>query len=301
MTKNKPKLLIIGGDSFIGRNFINHYQDHLDLTIVSRKSMGHSNEIILDDFFMLGDENFLGKDCVINFAAIVHQPQIRDEKPYYRVNYQLAVELAKRAKRMGVFSFIQMSSIAVYGSNHISIEKKCNPLDPYGRSKLKADLELQTLQDDSFRVVCLRPSMVYGFPGTPGNLQSLIKLAKFGIPLPVKREGNMRQFLHIEHLLQALYQLSTNISIRGVVILSDEEAVSTKYLIKRIAFHLGKGHTPFFTSRILIWIIEKLRPNLANKLYGDLVIENNYSFDQLGITQILSVDSGIRKTTINIS
>ena len=51
------------------------------------------------------------------------------------------------------------------------------PANFYGDSKVKAEEGLQRLEDDSFKVVILRPPMMYG-KGSKDNYPLLAKLAQ---------------------------------------------------------------------------------------------------------------------------
>ena len=60
---------------------------------------------------------------------------------YFKVNKDLTIETAQKAKESGVKQFIFMSSMIVYNSkeNRITLDTKPNPNNFYGLSKLKAE------------------------------------------------------------------------------------------------------------------------------------------------------------------
>lgn len=77
-----------------------------------------------------------------------------------------------------------MSSMIVYGESAPYGEKKVIvehtvplPANFYGDSKLQADVAVRELADDAFKVIVLRPPMIYG-KGSKGNYPILAKLAK---------------------------------------------------------------------------------------------------------------------------
>ena len=76
----------------------------------------------------------------------------------------MTIEVAKKAKKDKVKQFIFLSSMSVYGLEvgTITSETLPNPNTNYGKSKLMAEEALNKLSDDSFKVVILRPPMVYG-------------------------------------------------------------------------------------------------------------------------------------------
>ncbi len=295
----KFRILIIGGDSFLAHNFIRRYSADIDFSIISRVPTGTSGEYIIDNLFDIPRNNFSGMDTVINFAAIVHRPWEKNKELYRKVNFELSVHLASIAKEKNVGSFIQISTIAVYGNQRlIDSQTPCSPKDFYGIYKLKADVKLLKMESPEFRVVCLRPSMIYGVAGSPGNLTSLINFVNKGIPLPLKGINNKRQFLHIKHFIQALYGIIINKTFKGIIILADKEGVSSSYLIERIAFHLGKKRIPYFSSKILVSLLKGMKPKLMEKLCEDLQITNSYSYEELGIYEYMQVDAGIKSMIV---
>jgi len=156
------KILILGGDSYVGGSFIRYFKDDFSLNVVSRKKTSFKGEIVCNDLDKLPDDVFREDDVVFNFLAIVHQPEENDHEFYYKVNHKLAVRLAEKAKIHGTGLFVQMSTIAVYGRTiFLNYETDENPENHYGRSKLLADRELLDLQGDSFSVLILRPPMIY--------------------------------------------------------------------------------------------------------------------------------------------
>ncbi len=80
---------------------------------------------------------------------------------YFRVNRDLAIEVANKAKEEGVRQFIYTSSIAIYGDDlPIGIVKsidinKPSPTDAYEQSKLEAEIDIQKLNYDKFKLSIL--------------------------------------------------------------------------------------------------------------------------------------------------
>lgn len=67
-----------------------------------------------------------------------------------------------------------------------------------------ADVGVRCLADEAFRVIVLRPPMIYG-KGSKGNYPTLAKLAK---KLPVfPNIDNQRSMLHIENFCEFLCQI----------------------------------------------------------------------------------------------
>ena len=85
------RILIIGGDSFIAGQFIKKYVSTDSITCYSRRPTGYEKEIVVKAFRDMPVEAFSGFDAVINFAAIVHRPELKDQELYDDVNYRMVV------------------------------------------------------------------------------------------------------------------------------------------------------------------------------------------------------------------
>ena len=162
---------------------------------------------------------------------------------YYKVNRDLAIEIAKKAKREGVKQFIFMSSIIVYGSSGrigerkiIDKDTKPSPVDFYGDSKLQAEKGLRALESDIFKVVILRPPMIYG-KGSKGNYPKLSKAARV---LPIFPDiDNERSMLHIDNLCEFIKLMIDN-EESGVFFPQNKEYVKTSEMVKLIADVQGR-------------------------------------------------------------
>ena len=103
------KILITGKNSYIGisvEDWLGKYKDRYVIGTVDTKS---------DDW---KKEDFSKYDLVFHVAGIAHVTTDSKMKDlYYKVNTQLTLEAAKKAKAEGVKQFIFMSSIIVYGDS----------------------------------------------------------------------------------------------------------------------------------------------------------------------------------------
>ncbi len=266
----KDKVIIIGGDSYLARQFIAANQDKFWFTVFSRKATGFRDETVLDDFFQIQLPQCKGA-VVINFAAIVHNSKAAPEL-YQKINYELPLFLAQKSTEAGVYLFIQISTIAVYGSSAIiNIDTPKKPENPYGESKLQAEKALVQLETETFRVCIVRPSMIYG-AGAPGNMLRLIRLVQTGLPLPLRNAIAQRNFLYINNLVFYLSYLVTN-KLSGEFILADNKGVSTADLIGYIAASLERK--PRMFSFPFAGLMKKVAPSLHNKLFGQLRVSCN--------------------------
>lgn len=287
------RIIIVGSDSFIARKFIERYYSEVDFRCFTRLKI-RDNEIIKQDFFDIDTRELEGFDVVINFAAIVHRPDIKDESIYKKVNYSLPLELAQKAKKAGIKHFIQLSTIAVYGeSEEITKNSPVNPVNFYGKYKLLADNDLLKLESENFFVTCLRPSMIYGGGNAPGNMIQLIRLVKKGFPLPFKNISAKRTFLNINNLVQAIHGIIIS-KLNGVILLADEKGYSTSELVSIINAGLKKKDRQFSCS-LCWWLLKKVKPEIVIKLTSELSVRNTYSFKELGVDKKYNLEEGIKE------
>lgn len=259
------KILITGANSYIGVSFEN-WMKQFDGYNIDTVDM-------IDGTWREFD--FSKYDVVFHVAGIAHsdpKPEMKDL--YYKVNTELAVETAEKAKQSGVGQFIFMSSIIVYGSNNYYIDKNTQPMPKnfYGDSKLQADIRLQRLKCDSFNVVCIRPPMIYG-KGSKGNYPRLSALAKKTPVFPDVH--NKRSMLHIDNLCEFVRLMIDN-NESGIFYPQNKEYVNTAELVKTIAAVSGKK---VITTQLFNFVLKPLSKKVTtfNKLFGDMVYDKSMS------------------------
>lgn len=268
------KILITGANSYIGMSFERYMAQWPEKYQVDTVDM-------IDGTWR--EKDFSGYDCIYHVAGIAHSDsgKISPEKAklYYAVNTDLTVETAKKAKAEGVKQFIFMSSAIVYGesapigkSKVITRDTPLSPANSYGDSKVQAEKGILPLSDDSFKVVILRPPMIYG-PGSKGNYPVLSKLAQ---KLPVfPKVDNQRSMLYIDNLMEFVRLMVEN-QEQGIFWPQNAEYSNTTELVKLIAQAHGKKMAviPGFA-----WALKLLShvTGLVNKAFGSLSYEQEIS------------------------
>lgn len=268
------KILITGAGSYIGTSVERYLAQWPEKYQVNTLDM-------LDENWRKAD--FSSYDSVFHVAGIAHSDngELTPEKErlYYRVNTELAIETAWKAKAAGVGQFIYMSSAIVYGSSaplgqlkRITRETPVNPANAYGNSKVKAEEGLLPMSCDSFRVVILRPPMIYG-PGSRGNYPTLAKLA---VKLPVfPKVDNERSMLYIGNLAEFVRLMVENRE-EGIFWPQNREYVNTTDLAKRIAAAHGKK---LLTVGGVSWALKLMgkATALVDKAFGSLSYDQELS------------------------
>lgn len=289
------KIIIVGSKSFIAKQFVSMYSGVFEIKCFSRGERNGS-EIVKYDYFDITEEELQGYDILINFAAIVHVPNTPDSL-YKKVNYDLALNLAKKCKAARVHHFIQMSSIAVYGSaQHITDETIINAENAYGKYKALADAKIWELKSPEFYISIVRPPMVYGGSSTaPGNMQRLITLAQKGIPLPLKSMNNQRHFIHVKNLISCLKCIIENAKESGLYIPSDRKSYSTEDVLNRIGTLTHKDIRLFKLPGFLISILKEVKPEIFERVYGNKTIYAQPELLEIGYKPEYTLTHGLKE------
>jgi nucleoside-diphosphate-sugar epimerase len=107
-----------------------------------------------------------GVDAVIHLAALSNDPIGNlNEAWTHEINYQASLRLAELARDAGAERFLFSSSCIMYGMSEAAVVDEEASLDPkteYARSKVRAELAISELADDSFSPTFLRNGTVYG-------------------------------------------------------------------------------------------------------------------------------------------
>ncbi len=261
-------ILITGANSYIGTSV----EDYIN------KNYPHEYKIDTVDMIDSSwrEKDFSAYDTVFHVAGMAHSDvggaSEETRALYYKVNTELTVETAKKAKAEGVRQFVFMSSAIVYGdsapigkSKVITADTQPMPANFYGDSKLQAERGILSLCDDSFAVAVLRPPMIYG-KGSKGNYPTLAGLAR---KLPIfPNVKNERSMLYVENLCEFVRLMIKN-GESGIFHPQNAEYSNTAELVRMIAAAHGK-------KPILVkgfgWALKIMShaTGLVNKAFGSL-------------------------------
>ncbi len=261
-------ILITGKNSYIGTSLENWLMREPDKYKVDTVDMKDG---------LWKEKDFSVYDVVFHVAGIAHvlsDPKMEDL--YYKVNRDLTIETAEKAKAEGVKQFIFMSSIIVYGDSSSSkriIDKNTvpKPSNFYGNSKLQAEEGIKDLESDDFKIVVLRPPMIYG-KGSKGNYPRLANMAK---KTPVFPDiDNERSMLHIDNLCEFI-KVMIDYEESGLYFPQNKEYVKTSELVRTIAEVHGKR---IWMISWMNWLIKLMfGVGVVRKVFGNLVYEKSIS------------------------
>ncbi|WP_226678993.1 NAD-dependent epimerase/dehydratase family protein [Mesobacillus jeotgali] len=263
------KILITGVNSYVGNSlerWLSSYPEKYTIETISLR----------DDSWK--DKSFSGFDVVFHVAGIAHvssDPEM--EELYYRVNRDLTVDVAKKSKDENVKQFIFMSSIIVYGDSSsderiIDRETRPNPSNFYGNSKLQAEEGIKPLESNNFKIVIIRPPMIYG-KDSKGNYHRLANLARKSPVFP--NIENKRSMLHIDNLCEFVRLMIEN-EESGLFFPQNKEYVKTSEMVRLIADSHGKKIKLTKAFNPLL-VLMGLKIGLINKVFGNLVYADSLS------------------------
>ena len=254
------KILITGANSYVGTSFqkwVSQYPDKYSVDAISLR----------DDRWK--ESSFEGYDVILHTAAIVHVNE-NDTKNYFKVNRDLTLYVAKKAKNDGVKQFIFISTMGVYGTEtgYITNGTIPAPKTPYAKSKHEAEHLLVGISTDEYNVAILRPPIVYG-KGCPGNYDRLSSMA-IKLPFFPKIE-NERSMIYIDNLSEFI-RILVGHGVGGLYFPQNKDYVNSKELVSFIAKSHGKKTKE---SRLFNWAIAiglKLSESFR-KVFGSFVYD----------------------------
>lgn len=280
------RVLITGANSFVGMN-------------IERWLLKAPNEFQVDTVDTMNDvwkkADCTKYDVVFHVAGIAHVDPKPEMAPlYYKVNRDLAIEIAKWSKEHGVKQFIYMSSKIVYHASKslkgdgVTKDTQPNPNDFYGDSKLQAENGLKELQCDTFKIAIIRPPMIYG-PGNKGNLPRLGWLALKTPVFPAWH--NKRSMLHVFNLAEFVKQLIVR-ELAGTFFPQNAEYSDTVEIVRQIASE--HGHKVWISQLFnpLVWLAAKFLPAIPKMFSDSYYVQDmsKYDFDY----QIVSFKDSIK-------
>lgn len=279
-------ILIVGKNSYIGQgvgDWIHRNAPQARVDYIS----------VRDDGWKQMDLS--GFDTVIFTAALVHRPDVTDWAQYEAVNISLPFQFARYAKAQGVKQFLFMSTVSVYQAQRtlpkatvITADTPLSPASLYGKSKLLAEQQLQTLAEESFQVSIIRATYVYG-KGCRGRHIAVQRQLARRLPLLPKAFPDVPMgMVYIDNLAQLCW-LIANSGQSGIYHAQDKAPCSTWQILKIMA--PGKKSVP---CQWFFRLLAGLSP--VKRLFGGAVYQEALARCSLGDYQRISMADGIRRS-----
>lgn len=232
--KKMTTVLVTGASGFIGRPLVAALaRAGHRVVAASRRPVavpdGPVRAVRLPDLAGSVDWHALlaGVTHVVHLAAVAHKGAAVSDEIYERVNRRAVAELAAAAAANGVRRLIFVSSIGSQSgpvADRVLTERdEPRPTSVYGRTKLAAEAALRASGVPS---TIFRPVLTYG-PQAPGNMASLLKLAKAPFWLPFGAFTQRRSLVAVDNLIAAIELALTQPRMLGeTFIVADPDALT---------------------------------------------------------------------------
>jgi nucleoside-diphosphate-sugar epimerase len=289
------KILITGASGFIGKALCCHLSkqgcDVLGTVRSVEKQTAMTKDgistVVVEDISSDTDwtDILSGVDVVIHTAARVHvlNDDAEDKMEKYRnANTHATSNLVRQSASANVSHFIFLSSIKVNGEattlDAFTEKVQKAPTDEYGLSKYEAELEIEKIcQNFVMSYTVFRLPLVYGM-GVKANFANLVRLVKKNLPLPFGMIKNKRSLLYIGNLISVIAEtLNSSFTHNQIFLLSDGEDISTKDLVKKIAYAYAVNCILVPVPPVLFKIAGKLtgKDDLVSRLLGSLQLDSS--------------------------
>ena len=247
-----------------------------------------------------------GVNTVVHLAARVHVMKETSACPlqeFRTVNVAGTEQLARMAEKAGVRRFVFLSSVGVngnrtHGQPFTEVDKPC-PYSPYTQSKFEAEqVLLRITSETGMEVVIIRPPLVYG-TGNPGNFLQLLNVIAKGWPLPFASIKNLRSFIFVENLVDAIVTCINHPKAAvQTYLVSDGEDISTPELIRKVSAALGRPARLFPFPPSLMRFTGKLlgKSDAVERLVGSLTIDSSKIQRELGWKPPYTMEQGLKET-----
>lgn len=251
-----------------------------------------------------------GVEAIIHLAARVHVMHDDSADPlteFRAVNTAGTTHLARSAAATGVKRFVYVSSIkvngeATHGTHKFAESDQPAPQDPYGVSKYEAEQALQRIaQETGLEVVIVRPPLIYG-AGVKGNFAQMLKVISKSVPLPLASVKNLRSFIYVENLVDALIVCATHPDAAGkTYIVSDGEDISTPNLLRQLATAMNVPCRLFPCPPNFLRLAASLLGKSAQveRLLGSLQVDSGKIRRELNWQPSYTLQQGLQATVQN--
>ena len=166
-------IVIVGGGGYLGTTLLKNINKSFKIKVIDRFYFGkdfllsNSNiNYLQKDIESVSIEDLKGYSVLVDLAGLSNDPSCDLNEEYTnRINYKGATHLAITAKNAGISRYIYSSSCSVYGFTNgykctETSEKK--PISLYAKVKCLVEDFLESIANDSFKVICLRNATLFG-------------------------------------------------------------------------------------------------------------------------------------------
>lgn len=211
----------------------------------------------------------------VHFHFVIHNAGVTkapNKKDFEIVNYQYTCNLVEALRESGCVpdKFLYMSSLEIFGhGNEKTMEPiretdEPQPFSLYGKSKLKSEQYLQSLEN--FPYLILRPTGVYG--PREKDYFVYIRAINRGFEIYIGNQKQYLSFVYVKDLTRLTYLMLESDVINKSYFVADGNSYTSKDLAEIIKEILGKKCIKIVVPKIIVrWISYIAEPisRLMNK------------------------------------
>ena len=296
-------MYITGVSGFVGSHLVNYFQNK-DYIIYgnSRQSKSELTGVKLVSDYAASTLRELRVNSFIHLAGIAHDLS-GSYKPedYYTVNLEGTKKAVHEFLQSDAIHFIFVSSIKAACDTATVPAEEAMPTTPqtdYGKSKRLAEeyiLSLPWPADKKYYI--LRPCMMHG-TGNKGNLNTLYKYTKIGLPFLFGSFRNQRSFHSIENFSYVAEQLITSDIPSGIYHLADDGYLSTTELYELMCHTLKIKQRVWNIPAKWIRLVASLagKQKMISKLTENMMVSNQKIKSVLPSPLPVGLKEGLIKT-----
>ena len=260
MKKQQIRLLVVGGNGFIGKHVVSHalrlgwsvtslslqFKGETNLSNVNYISADISDNVLLKE--KLREASF---EYVINCAGYIdHKPFSKGGGKVFNTHFGGVLNLVESLNRENLRSFINIGSSDEYGDNEapqVEAQREV-PISPYSMGKVAATHFLQMLyRTENFPAITLRLFLTYG-PGQ--NNQRFLPQIILGCledrPFSTSKGEQLRDFCFVQDTIESIFAAFESPAAKGEVInIGSGQPVSIRHVVETVQMLIGKGKPQF--------------------------------------------------------
>ena len=287
-------ILVTGATGFIGRHLVRRLiEAKHSVRCLIRKTSNINNLRGLEVDLFKGDllqiktlEGIVdGIDLVYHLSGVVSSKRVSE---FYKGNVIATRNLLEICKNSKIKKIIYISSVAVYqpftDKTLLDENSPCNPITPYGRSKLEAEKIVQYYFDNyNLPILILRGSVIYGPFQTEVVTNFFLNLIKKKKVFVIGDGNNFRSLNYIDNFIDGLLLAGEHPKAIGKTYnLSDQKAYTLNEIIETSSQIIGSKISIIYLpnwiggiSWFIYNILEKLFKIFSIELYSIRVLSLN--------------------------
>ncbi len=302
MSQHSPRLLVVGGNGFIGRHIVSHAVAKgwsvTSLSLSYRHDRQGSYAGVRYVVADISNINFLREalsgnssfEFVLNCGGYIdHTLFLRGGQKLLDAHFMGVLNIVEVLDRNVLQALVNIGSSDEYGNSpapQAEVQREA-PISPYSLAKVAATHFLQMLyRTEGIPVITLRLFLTYG-PGQDNQrfLPQIISGCLKGLTFPTSKGEQLRDFCYVEDMVAAVFSAFSSPIARGEVInVASGQPVSIRQMIETVRRLVGQGEPRYGEIAY--------RPSENMKLYADISKANAL----LGWTPKIQLEAGLAKT-----